>query len=161
MAEDEKYMRMTGFYANQCSAAKRMPNNQCSENRNCENTELSSGEEPFIGHTLPGECSCPSLQQPQNSYGNPIAQPIGPNYRGRRYKRQTNEVRCRVRARRSCRVLRTRKGGRRRFCDKQVVMCPNNYRTALKMTPRPPLRPDACTDNSDFKDPACDFLTGF
>ena len=153
VAEDNKYLGMTNFNnlnTNQCSVSQTNSNNQCSEDRSCKNTELAEGEDLFVGYTSPGECTCPSVGRSHSTY--PVVL---------RYKRQTNERLCRRIDRRSCRILRTRRGGKRRFCDKISRLCPNSYREAVRIAPTPPAARDVCNPDSEFKDAACEFLTGF
>ena len=129
LAEDENYLlTRTSFYdecevvqdssANSLNAATK---NTCLGPRKCQNVEISTDGLPYVGYDPFGNCTCP-LEEVA------LSETYEVDYL---YKRQTEERFETIST--SSRVLRTRKGGRRKLKDDMRQKRTKRYRSARRI----------------------------
>ena len=146
ISEDEKYLRKTKFYE-ECdtpiSSGNNNPlvavsSNTCFANRNCENGQLSGGDEPYVGYAPNNECTCPvEKYTAPSSYTSP-----GKRLRrqsGERFATKTKLGACRkqcARAKKICskRSKRCKKQKRRcrKTCDSAILIRVHGYDDSIK-----------------------------
>ena len=161
VSEDEEYLQSKTTFYKDCTLVSVGDNdvlndasdNSCSGPTRCENGRIGDpNDQSFIGQDPFGNCTCPTQT-------NDVAESIIPEKLSQipisRYKRQTNE-RYKSAGGRRCRLLRTRKGTRKKVCDEIVLLRTMFYDDALVIAR---IEDKNCEDFKD--DPATCSILGF
>ena len=161
VSEDEEYLEMQTTFYQDCTLVSSGDNsgldeasdNTCSGPTRCENGRVGDpNDQPFIGQDTSGNCTCPS--QTSNKQERPIPEKLTQPTVSR-FKRQTNE-RYKSAGGRRCRLLRTRKGTKKKVCDEIVLLRTMFYKDALQIAK---IEDQSCEDFKD--DPATCSILGF
>ena len=129
--EDEEFLKTTTFYED-CEVKdtgdpvekdflEGVTDNKCSENRRCDNVNMSDDDRPFVGGDPSGDCTCPVSRTSRSI----------PTFQNR-FKRQTGEIYT-VGGNPVCRVQRPRRGRRRAVCDMLVIVRSTRYERSSKI----------------------------